>query len=223
MSEPILTFIYNTSSTDDIYMGTGEPLGNWSSIYLATGPYNFPDTKVYTGGGIHPTLPIPTAPFGSREATLRPLTGTYPIPQVYIESGKDNIMYNVPLAGAQPNNHRYIFGVYVDGLITSDLYLEMWDDVTFSTTDLPTLSGSIAHPNSVFNAISTTTAAPPSGWTGLTTTGAVCLSGYDHRLRLKGSDTIQNETLYYSMYVAIPFDLAFTHDTPVETYRYLYI
>lgn len=181
-----------------------------------------PDRKVYTGGGIHQSLPTPTATFGSREATIKPAVGTYPVPQIYIESELDNIMYHVPLASGNPNTNRYVFGIYVDGLITSDLYLEMWDDITFSTTDLPTLCGTPNYPHSVFNAVRTTDEIPPEFWTGASG-NTVYLAGYNNRLRLKGVDTIQNETLYYNMYAAIPWDLEFTHDQPVEAYRYLYI
>jgi hypothetical protein len=222
MSEPILTFLYNHSETDAAYGGTGEPLGDWKQIQLTTNSGSLADKKIYTGGGIHQALATPTATYGSREATIRPAIGTYPVPQIYIESEIDNIMYHVPLASGQPNSNRFVFGVYVDGLITSDLYLEMWDDFSFSTHTLPTLSGTSNYPYSVFNAIRTTDSAPPSGW-GPTTSGVVNLAGYDNRLRLKGTDEIQNECLYYSMYAAIPWDLEFTHDTPVETYRYLYI
>jgi len=228
MSEPILTFLYNHSANDVAYGGTGEASGGWQKIQLTTNSGSLSDRKIYTGGGIHQALPTPTAAYGSREATIRPSIGTYPVPQIYIESLSDNIMYHVPLASGQPNSNRFVFGVYVDGLITSDLYLEMWDDMTFSTCDLPTLSGSSNYPYSVFNAIRTTDSAPPDAWgtstvSGTTVSGVVNLAGYDNRLRLKGSDTIQNECLYYSMYAAIPWDLEFTHDQPVETYRYLYI
>ena len=220
MAEPTLTFLYNYSSNDSHYTSDGGPHGDWKEIITTSG---IPDKKIYTGGGINQYLSTPTATYGSREATIKPSTGVYPVPQIYIESETDNIMYNVALSSTQPNTNRYVFGVYVDGLITSDLYLEMWDDNTFSTHALPTLSGTANYPNSIFNAIRTTDEAPPSDWSGTTTSGAVCLSGYDNRLRLKGSDNIQNETLYYSMYAAIPFDLVFTHDQPVEAYRYLYI
>ena len=227
MSEPIITFLYNYSSNDSPYLGTGGTFGDWRAISLTTTGSLKPDKKVYTGGGIHQSLPTPTAPYGRREATLRPVVGTYPVPQIYIESENDMLMYNVPLASGQPNTNRYVFGVYVDGLITSDLYLEMWDDLTFSTCLIPSLAGSSAYPNSVFNAIRTTTSAPPSNWNGSTVSGisagGVCLAGYEHRLRLKNADTIQNEALYYSMYATIPFDLVFTHDRPIESYRYLYI
>lgn len=222
MSEPILTFLYNHSSNDTPYAGTGGSYGDWNEISLASSSGIAADKKVYTGGGIHQSLPTPIATYGSREATIKPVVGTYPVPQVYIESDIDNIMYHVPLASGQPNSNRYVFGVYVDGLITSDLYLEMWDDNTFSTCNLTTLSGSLNYPHSVFNAIRTTDEAPPENWTGASG-NAVYLAGYENRLRLKGSDNIQNEALYYSMYAAIPWDLEFTHDQPVEAYRYLYI
>jgi len=227
MSEPILTFLYNYSDTDAPYTGNGGAFGDWREIRLSTGSPTLPDKKVYTGGGIHQSLPTPTSPYGRREATIRPIIGVYPVPQIYIESMLDNIMYHVPLASGQPNTNRYVFGVYVDGLITSDLYLEMWDDVTFSTHIITTLHGSDNYPHSVFNAIRTTSNAPPINWSGYNAegvaAGGVCLAGYENRLRLKGEDNIQNETLYYSMYAAIPWDLSFTHDQPVEAYRYLYI
>lgn len=221
MSEPILTFLYNYSEADVPYTGTGGPHLDWKEIQLATGSGINSDTKVYTGGGIHQALSTPTAPYGSREATIRPVSGLYPVPQIYIESNVDNIMYHVPLASGQPNTSRYVFGVYIDGLTESDLYLEMWDDVTFSTTNIPTLSGSGNYPYSCFNAIRTTDEAPPDMWTGASP-NAVYLAGYTNRLRLKGTDSIMNEAVYYSMYAAIPWDLVFTHDKPVEAYRYLY-
>lgn len=221
MSEPTLTFLYNYSDIDLPYSGTGGPVGDWKQIQLATGSGISSDTKVYTGGGINQALPTPTAAYGSREASLRPVTGLYSVPQIYIESYSDNIMYHVPLASGQPNINRYVFGVYVDGEVESDLYLEMWDDITFSTTNIPTLSGSANYPHSCFNAIRTTNLAPPVMWTGASN-NAVYLSGYTNRLRLKGEDNILNEAVYYSIYVAIPWDLEFTHDQPIEAYRYLY-
>jgi hypothetical protein len=219
MSEPILSFIYNYSDTDTPYPGSGGPSGDWKEIDMSG---TVPDIKVYTGGGIHQSLETPTAVYGRREATIRPSVGVYPVPQIYIESYNDNIMYHVPLASGQPNTNRYVFGVYVDGLVTSDLYLEMWDDNTFSTTNLPTLSGTANYNHSIFNAIRTTSDSPPSGWNG-SSDDAEYLAGYNNRLRLKGVDNIQNEAVYYSMYAVIPWDLEFTHDQPIEGYRYLYI
>ena len=221
MSEPSLSFIYNYSETDNPYGGVGGPSGDWKEIFITHG-VGVSDTKVYTGGGIHQSAETPTAAYGRREATLRPSFGTYPVPQIYIESAQDNIMYHVPLASGQPNNNRHVFGVYVDGLVTSDLYLEMWDDNTFSTTLLPTLSGTPSYTHSIFNAIRTTGSAPSSPWDG-DSDNAAYLAGYDNRLGLKGVDVIQNEAVYFSIYAAIPWDLVFTHDQPIEGYRYLYI
>lgn len=222
MSEPLLSFLYNTSTEDLPYEGLGGSYGTWRVIELSTENESVPDRKIYTGGGINNLLPIPTAPYGRREATLKPLTGSFPIPQIYIESTNDLLMYNIPLASNSPNTNRYVFGVYIDGTINSDLYLEMWDDLTLSTSSCTTLSGSLSAPYSVFNAISTTNSAPESNWSGISTEGAICLAGYSNRLRLKNADLIQNETVYYNMYALIPFDLDFTHDQPIETYRYLY-
>lgn len=222
MSEPILSFLYNISSVDNPYGGDGGPYGDWQEISVSTTTSGVPDTKVYTGGGIHQCVETPTAIFGRREATIRPSGGVLPIPQIYIESTNDNIMYHVPLASGQPNTNRYVFGVYVDGLMTSDLYLEMWDDNTFSTATIPTLVGTLNYTHSVFNAIRTTDAAPPDNWNG-GSAGAAYLQGYSSRLGLKGIDSIQNEIMYYSMYAAIPWDLEFTHDQPIEGYRYLYV
>lgn len=221
MAEPNLSFIYNYSETDSPYGGTGGESGDWKEIFISTGA-EVSDVKVYTGGGIHQSMETPTATYGRREATIRPSVGTYPVPQIYIESDQDSIMYHVPLASGQPNTNRYVFGVYVDGLITSDLYLEMWDDNTFSTTTLSTLSGTYSYPNSIFNVIRTTDSQPNSSWNG-GSTDAVYLAGYDNRLGLKGVDTIQNEAVYFSIYASIPWDLEFTHEQPIEGYRYLYI
>jgi len=222
MSEPILSFLYNISDSDTPYYGGGGSYGNWREMSVSSTISGVVDTKVYTGGGIHQCVETPTAVFGRREATIRPSGGVMPIPQIYIESTNDNIMYHVTLASGQPNVNRYVFGVYVDGLMTSDLYLEMWDDNTFSTATLPTLVGTVNYEHSIFNAIRTSDAAPAVDWNG-GNMGAEYLQGYAYRLGLKGSDLIQNETLYYSMYAAIPWDLEFTHDQPVEGYRYLYV
>jgi len=222
MSEPILSFLYNVSDYDAPYVGVGGANGNWKEISVATTVSGVPDTKVYTGGGIHQCVETPTAAFGRREATIRPSGGVMPVPQIYIESTNDNIMYHVTLASGQPNSNRYVFGVYVDGVMTSDLYLEMWDDNTFSTITAPTLVGTVNYAHSVFNAVRTTDAPPSSDWNG-GSEGAVYLRGYNSRLGLKGTDSIQNEAVYYSMYAAIPWDLEFTHDQPIEGYRYLYV
>jgi len=225
MVAPSLYFFYNSSTNDTAYMGNGEETSDWKLISVS----GTIDTKVFTGGGINNGLPVPTASYGSRDATIRPLGGRIPIPQIYIESvGKD--MVNVPLAGK--NTNRYVFAVYVDGYITCDLYLECWDDNNFLTYDLPVLSGTNAYPDSMVNAYRTTSESPPSNWEGVTLSGAeevppankgVCLKGSVSRLRLKGSDSISNEAVYYNMYVSLPYDAPLFHNQPVEAFRYLYI
>ena len=218
MSEPILSFIYNTSNSDTPYTGTGEEVGPWQNIVL-TGT---PDTKVFTDGGINGTIDTPTAAIGSRDATLRPLTGTTVIPQVFIESTSKGYMYNIPLAGR--NTNRYVFGVFVDGDVSSDLYLEAWDTSDFLTTYLPAVSGTGTYPHSMINAIRTTDQTPPdSSWHGTTTSGASCLEGFENRLRLKNADFIHNEAVYYNMYFLLPNDSPLFHNQPVESFRYLYV
>jgi len=227
MVAPTLYFLYNITTNDIPYTGTGSPNSQWKLVTISGAQ---PDIKVFTGGGINNGLTTPTAPYGSRDATIRPLTGRLPIPQTYIETVSDNIMYNVPLAGRTTN--RYVFGVYVKGQITSDLYLEAWDNANFTTYGLPVLSGTNDYPDSMVNAIATTNQTPITNWTGTTLSGGwlmpvsgtgVCLRGSDSRLRLKGSDSINNETLYYNMYIHLPYDAELFHNQPVEAFRYLYV
>ena len=133
-------------------------------------------------------------------------------------------MYNVALAGK--NTNRYVFGVYVDGEITSDLYLEAWDDDSFATTTSPVLAGTTAYPQSMINAIRTTASGAAAGWTGATASGTSqsnYLRGYDNRVRLAGDDSSINETLYYNMYVSLPYDAGLFHGTPIIGFRYLYV
>lgn len=220
MSEPLLSFIYNKSNSDVAYTGTGEPDSNWNVMTLS----GTADTIVFTGGGINQFLPTPTAAFGSREATMRPVVGTYIVPQTYVESTINNIMTNVPLAGK--NTNRYVFGAYIDGYIASDLYLEAWDDNNFTTIALPIVSGTAVYPYSMINAISTTSGSPPSGWTGATSSGtgaSAYLAGYDYRVKLKGSDSATNEAVYFNIYISLPYDAPYFHNQPVLSFRYLYI
>ncbi len=212
MAAPTLSFIYNRGA-DTVYSGTGGQDADWYLIDVSQ------DKKIYTGGGILGTLPTPTAPAGTRDATVRPAFGTYVVPQIYIETPA--LMYHVPLASGNPNTNRYVFGVYVDGTITSDLYLEYWDDNTFTTTDLPVLSGSVNYPYSMVNAIRTTNGAPPGGWSGGSTDGAY-LSGFNPKLALKDASSVANEAVYFNIYTRIPFDAELFHNEPIEAYRYLY-
>lgn len=218
--EPTLSFIYNYGSSDTPYGGAGGPVGDWKILNAVVSGTGTPDTLVFTGGGINGTISTPTATYGSRDATIRPVSGAIPIPQTFVESESDNIMYNVPMAGR--NSNRYVMGVYIDGYLASDLYLEYWDDYTFSSTNLPTLSGTTNYAYSMVNGISTTLAAPPSDWHQTTNSGT-CLAGYDNRIGLKGSSSIENEAVYYNIYILLPYDAPLFHNQPVQAFRYLYI
>jgi len=213
MSAPTLTFLYNYGTSDTAYSGTGGADGNWKVIDINT------CKKIYTGGGILGTLPIPTCAAGTRDATIRPITGVNNVPQIYIEDA--TTMYHVPLASGNPNTNRHVFAVYVDGTCTSDIYLEYWDDDTCSSTNLPVLSGTSAYPHSMVNAIRTTASAPPSGWTGASS-NAEYLAGFAHRLPLKDASSVSNEAVYFNIYISIPYDSPLFHNQPVETFRYLY-
>jgi hypothetical protein len=220
MAEPTLSFIYNTSSTDATYSGTGQATGNWRVISVNT------DTLVFTGGGILGELPTPTAATGSRDATIKPAAQSYVIPQAFVDD--TTIMYNVPLAGYGPASsqgpYRYPFGVYVNGSMNSDLYLEAWDDATFSTTTSEVLTGTANSSNESFvNAIRTTNNAPPwsPGWTG-SDTRAEYLRGTSRRLPLKNASAITDEAVYYNIYIRLETDTTTFHNTPVLGFRYLY-
>lgn len=214
MSEPTLYFIYNHSSNDTAYSGTGLADSNWQIMNAST------DKVVFTGGGILGSLPTPTCASGTRDATIRPSVSSYVIPQTYIETS--SLMYNIPLVGY--NNNRYCMGVYVDGTMNSDLYLEAWDDVTFSTTNLPVLQGSSNSSNqSYINAIRTTDSAPPwaPGWNG-SDTGAAYLRGTSDRVALDNSSSISNKAVYYNIYVRLETDSSTFNNQPVLGFRYLY-
>jgi hypothetical protein len=222
MGAPTLSFIYNRGN-DTAYSGTGAQDGNWYLIDTSA------DKKIYTGGGILGTLPTPTTAAGSRDATVRPAVNTYVVPQVYIEDFDVATTYHVPMASGNPNTNRYAFGVYVAGTMTSDLYLEYWDDNTFTTTTDPVLSGTVNYPYSMVNAIRTTHSSPPAGWTGgtaihdgKTRASAAYLKGFNGKLGLMGEDSVANEPVYFNIYIRIPWDAALFHNTPIEAYRYLY-
>lgn len=230
MSEPILSFLYNveTTATDTAYGGTGEADGTWQVMTTITGGGN-PDTLVFTGNGINAALSTPTATYGSREATLRPVAGSLIIPQTYVESYNDTIMYNVAHAGQ--TTYKYVFCAYIGGTIVSDLYLEAWDDNSFSTTNSSTLAGTASAPYSMINAVrynpnspvSDTT--PSAGWDGTTYSGtgrSANLKGYTNRVKLIGVDGATNYDTYFNMYVSLPYDAPLFHGTPVISFRYLY-
>lgn len=222
MAEPYLKFIFNHSQTDSAYnFYTGNP--NWRELTPGV------DTVVFTGGGIadadedigdfsgHPTLAS-----GTRSPTIRPAVTSYVIPHTYVESG--STMYMVPLAGH--NTNRYVFGISVSGTIEGNCYLEGWDDYTFSTAALPVFSGTANSAyESYVNAIRTTDQSPPwaPGWDG-NDTGAAYLRGASDRVGLGTPPvtSIQNEVLFFNVYIRLETDSPTFHNTPVFGFRYLY-
>lgn len=219
MSEPVLTFLYNKTTNDTAYSGTGSADSNFNVIDINN------DTLVFTGGGIVGELSNPSAS-GTRDATLRPSVSSYIIPQVFIE---DNVwMTQAPLAGYGPSAsqgpYRYVFAVYVNGTMNSDLYLEAWDDNTFSTTASEVFLGSANSSNeSYINAIRTTASAPPwaPGWNG-GDTGAAYVKGSSDRVALANASTITDQAVYFNMYIRLETDSSTFHNTPVFAFRYLY-
>lgn len=215
MAEPTLTFGANHTGTDTAwtYTGSGSPeVGGWKEIIPAT------DTIVFTGGGILGSLSTPTAASGTRDATIRPSSSSYVIPQTYVEK---DVMYHAQYCGY--NDNRYAMGVYVDGTATSDLYLEAWDDNTFSTTAIELLTGTTnSSSNSFVNAIRTTDSDPPLfPWDG-DDTGAAYLRGDTSRVALANASTVTDQAVYYNMYIRLETDCSTFHVQPVLAVRYLY-
>ncbi len=209
-----LTFGYNHTGADTpwTYNGIGDPeVGGWKTINPST------DLIVWTGGGIEGLLSTPTVASGTRDATIRPSVASYPIPQTYVESDQ---MYICNMVGY--NTNRYAMGIRVDGTATSDIYLEAWDDASFSTTDLELLTGTTNSSNNSFiNAIRTTGSEPPWPWSG-SDTGAAYLSGSTNRIRLSNTSTVTDSTLYYNIYIRLETDCSTFHITPALCVRYLY-
>lgn len=220
MAEPTLFFGFSHDSANDTPWGidgghTGQPeINGWKIISPAT------DLVVFTGGGILGALPTPTVASGTRDATIRPSTTSYVIPQTYVEK---EMMYIAQHCGY--NVYRYAMGVYVHGRMESDLYLEAWDDNSFSTTDLEILTGtSNSSDNSFVNAIRTTHTEPPwsPGWSG-SDTEAAYLRGVEQRIGLMNIKSwIENETVYYNIYIRLETDCSTFHVFPVLGLRYLY-
>lgn len=225
--EPLLTFAYNHDGVDTpwTYTGSGDPeIGGWKVITPSA------DLLVWTGGGIDDAdlsnggvnaLGNSTIASGTRSATIRPSVTSYIIPYVYVESG--SYMHHASLCGY--NTNRYAMAVRIDGTCTSDLYIEAWDDNSFSTTNLEILTGTANSSNNSFvNAIRTTSAEPPwnPGWTGADT-GAAYLRGTEHRVALNNSSTITDSTVYYNIYIELPTDCSTFHVLPCLAFRYLYV
>lgn len=219
MAEPTVTFAFSHDSAGDTpwgYTGGNEEDPNkngWRVISPAT------DLVVFTGGGILGTLSTPTVASGTRDATIKPSVASYVIPQTYVEQ---DLMYIAQHVGYNAN--RYAMGVYIKGTMTSDLYLEAWDDNTFSTTSLEILTGTTNNGGvSCINAIRTTHVEPPwhPGWDG-TDDGAAFLRGTENRVALNNSSTVSNTTVYYNIYVRLETDSSTFHAFPVLGFRYLY-
>lgn len=215
--EPVITFAFNHAGSDIPwgYTGSGPTnINGYRAITLLT------DTLVWTGGGILGSLQTPTTTSGSRDATIRPSVSSYVIPQMFVEQ---DIMYHASLVGH--NTNRYTMAVRVTGTATSDLYLEAWDDSSFSTTDLEILTGTTnSSNNSYINAIRTTFSEPPwgpGGWSG-GDSGAAYLRGTEHRVALNNTATITDSTVYYNIYIRLETDCSTFHVQPVLAFRYLY-
>lgn len=223
--EPMLSFIYNTGTNDTAYTGVGSPMGDWKVMSMVSGTNIVTDKMVFTGGGILGTLPVPTCASGTRDATIKPTLASYVIPQTYIETS--TLMYNVPMAGFGGDSYapfRYVFGVYINGTMNSDLYLEAWDDNSFSTTSLEVLQGTANNGNvSMINAVRTTNFEPPWSpeWSGSDARGAY-LRGVTNRLPLANASSISNQAVYYNIYIRLPIDCTTFHNMPVLGFRYLY-
>ena len=216
MAEPTITFAFNFAGTDSPWPYTGSGNTNVGG-YRAITPNT--DLMVWTGGGILGSLPTPTTTSGSRDATIRPSVTSYVIPQLFVEQ---NIMYHASLVGH--NTNRYTMAVRIDGTVTSDLYLEAWDDNSLSTTDLEILTGTTnSSNNSLINAIRTTSASPPwgPGWDG-SDSGAAYLRGTTNRVALNNTATITDSTVYYNIYIRLETDCSTFHAQPVLAFRYLY-
>ena len=213
--EPTIMFAFNHNSVADTawpYVGIGDTnVGGYRSIEPIT------DLMVFTGGGILGSLPTPTTTSGARDATIRPSTTSYIIPQLFVEQDQ---MYHAQFVGA--NTNRYTMAVRVDGTATSDLYIEAWDSADMSSTDLEILSGTTNSSNNSFiNAIRTTADSPPSDWNGASS-GAAYLRGTEHRVGLNNTATITDSTVYYNIYIELPTDCSTFHAQPVLSFRYLY-
>lgn len=215
MAVPTIYFLFNKTSNDIPYSGSGESNATYSGINISN------ETLVFTGGGIDDSvLTTPTCASGTRSSTIRPSVSSYVIPETYVEDA--SLMTHIPLVGHNVN--RYCMCVYVNGYASSDIYLEAWDDNSFSTTNLAVLQGSANSSNeSYINAIRTTGGAPPwsPGWNG-GDAGAAYLRGTDDRVPLANASSVTDQALYYNIYIRLETDSSTFHDEPVLAFRYLY-
>lgn len=233
MAEPTLTFLYNHSDVDaryDFYTGaTGG--STWREITPGS------DVVIFSGGGIDDWTPwliadetVMTLASGSRSPTIRPSSTSFVIPYVFVES--DSTMYRVPSASnlGSANTNAYAFGISVSGTIQGTLYMEAWDDNSFSTYTSEVLVGSANSSNeSYVNAINTDAAKVANGgvmpypWYG-STTGASYIRGTSDRVTFTGVGVthITDEMLFYNIYIRLETDAPTFHNVPVLAFRYLY-
>lgn len=212
MAHPTIKLLYNSTANDVEYTWAsgGEADSNFKPVIMTSGSVTYSGVIVFTGGGIDDVFD--GDPVATRSATIRPETGTTVVPKTFIEQ---EVLHQVPLAGC--HNYRYVFGVYIGGNIISELYLEAWDDLTHTTTNLPVLSGTVSNGNvSMIKAVRTTDAYPGNFWTGTP------LSGYSSRVGLSNSSAITDTTLYFNIFVEIPFDCDTFVNMPILSLRYLY-
>ena len=210
MAHPTIKLLYNSTANDVEY--TFSAGGNSDGTFYPVLSGTCSGTIVFTGGGIE-DMCSGTYPSGTRSATIRPESGSTVVPYTFIEN--ETGMYVVPMAGC--HNYRYVFAVYVGGSITSKLYLEAWDDLTHTTTNLPVLSGTVSNGGVSFIKAKTTTYDYPGDfWTGTP------LKGYSSRVELSNTSSTSDTVLYFNIFVEIPYDSVTFVNMPVLSLRYLY-
>lgn len=213
MAQPTIKLLYNSTANDVEYTFSagGGSDGTFDPVLAVSGTATGSGIIVFTGGGIE-DMASGTYPQYTRSATIRPESGTTVVPYTFIEQ---DYMYRVPIAGC--HNHRYVFAVYIGGSITSKLYLEAWDDLTHTTTNLPVLLGTTSNGSvSLIKAKTTTYDYPGDFWTGTS------LRGYESRIELSNVSSVSDTVLYFNVYIEIPYDCETFVNTPVLSLRYLY-
>jgi hypothetical protein len=210
MAQPTIKLLYNSTANDVEYTFSAGGNSDGTFYPVISGTCN--GAIVFTGGGIE-SMASGTYVSGTRSATIRPESGSTIVPYTFIEY--DDYMYKVPLAGC--HNYRYVFAVYIGGSITSKLYLEAWDDLTHTTTNLPVLLGTVSNGGvSLIKAKTTTYDYPGDLWTGTS------LRGYESRIELSNTSSVSDTTLYFNIYVEIPYDSSTFVNMPILSLRYLY-
>jgi hypothetical protein len=219
MANPSLTLLYNSTGNDIIYAGSGESDGTFYPVISGS----YAGTLVFTGGGIDNVYDGDAN--GTRSATIRPAQpppgdGYTIIPKTFIEYNavSSGVLHQVPLAGPD-DNRRYPFAVHVSGgNTTSEVYLEAWDTMYHTTCSSTVLSGTNYNGNaSMIRAITTTNDYPGTTWSGTP------LRGYESRIGLSDLSAVTDgTTLYFNIYIKIPYDCDTFVNMPILSLRYLY-